>query len=90
MTSAISTGHISGVRPPVAVALVLIVAGGRDRRAAHQGGGARPDRLLRIHTHQAVLAVEGPGAGRQDSTWGLILASLMSFEEVSRLGTILE
>ena len=89
MTSTLSTGHISGVlRSPVAVALLL--AGGSGGWASHQGGVARPDRLLRLDPHQAVLALEGPGAGRQDSTWGLILASLMSFEEVSRLGTILE
>ena len=81
MTSAIST---TGVRPPVAFALVLIVvAGGRDRRAAHQGGGARPDRLLRLHTHEAVLALEGPGAGMKDSTCALkaqfIFASLITY-----------
>ena len=83
MTSTLSTGHISGVRSsPVAVAL-LVAGGGRGRgRASHQGGVARPDRLLRLDPHQAVLALEGPGAGMLDSTWGLILASLMSFKEV--------
>ena len=84
MTSALSTGHISGVlRSPVAVALLLVAGGRRGRgRAAHKGGAPRPDRLLRLDPHQAVLALEGPGAGRQDSTCGLIIAFLMSFEEV--------
>ena len=84
MTSTLSTGHISGVRSsPVAVAVLLVAGGWRGRgRASHQGGVARPDRLLRLDPHQAVLALEGPGAGRQDSTCGLILASIMSFEEV--------
>ena len=68
MTSTLSTGHISGVRSPVAVALVLVFAGGRGGRASHQGGVARPDRLLRLDPHQAVLALEGPGTGMLDST----------------------
>ena len=76
MTSALSTGHISGVlRSPVAVPL-LVATGGRGW-ASHQGGVARPDRLLRLDPHQAVLALEGPGAGMEDSTWGLILAFLI-------------
>ena len=84
MTSTLSTGHISGVRSsPVAVALLVAPGGWRGRgRASHQGGVARPDRLLRLDPHQAVLALEGPGAGMEDSTCGLILAFLMSFEEV--------
>ena len=85
MTSTLSTGHISGVlRSPVAVAVLLVAPGGwRGRgRAAHQGGVARPDRLLRLDPHQAVLALEGPGAGMLDSTCGLILASIVSSKEV--------